>query len=163
MQIMLNVIDVFNAAIMMEERGARFYDEAAAFASGAAQKLLYGLATMENGHAAYFRKILAGLENRLSARAEETTEEAAAYLQALTADRIITDECRLETGDTYPQILEKAMLIEKNSVFFYTSVKNVLSGAVAPGEIDGLIGEELGHFKMLSDALLSWQKQSKSL
>lgn len=164
MQITLNAVDVFNAAIMLEERSARFYVAAAVGALGDAQKLLLLLAEMETDHAVYFRNILADLQ--ASATTQETEEsedpdETKAFLQALTSDRVITSDCRLELGDTIPQILEKAMYIEKNSVFFYTSVKSILQAGISASEVDRLISEEVGHFKMLSDALVGWRVRNK--
>ncbi len=161
MQIELNTVDVLQAAIMLEERGTRFYTDAAALASGNERKLLEQLAGMELGHAKMFAGILAAFRSASATRQTEQNEESSAYLEALTSDRIISTECQIEKDDTYPEILEKAMLVEKNSVFFYASVKYSLLAGMPAGEIDRLIGEEVGHFRALNDALVSWRKHHR--
>lgn len=161
MQNILDTADVLNAAIMLEERGARFYADAASTSTGKEKELLKRLAEMETGHARYFANILAEFEKRSQQIPTEKNEEGEAYLQALTSDRIISTECQIEKGDTYPEILEKAMLIEKNSVFFYSSVKYSLLEGMPAADIDRLIGEEISHFKALSDALLAWRNLNK--
>ncbi len=158
MQIELNIADVLQAAIMLEERGTRFYSDAAELASGNERKLLEQLAGMELGHAKMFAGILAAYRAASGARETEQSEESSAYLQALTSDRIISTECQIEKDDTYPEILEKAMLVEKNSVFFYSSVKYCLLTGMPAGDIDRLIGEEIDHFRALNDALVTWRK-----
>jgi rubrerythrin len=77
----------------------------------------------------------------------------------MTSDRIITRECQVVAGDTYDVILEKAMLIEKNSVFFYTTVKEIMQSRMSAGAVDRIIHEEVSHFSMLSEALKEWHWQ----
>ncbi|EKD82359.1 MAG: hypothetical protein ACD_39C01345G0002 [uncultured bacterium] len=159
MQIQLNAGDVFKAAIMLEERAVRFYVAAAEAADGRARKLLENLADMERGHARQFSTPLAeAVDSRLAA-VESPDQEADDFLQALTSDRIITRECQVVAGDTYDVILEKAMLIEKNSVFFYTTVKEIMQSQMAAGAVERIIHEEVSHFSMLSEALKKWRWQ----
>ncbi|HNX75803.1 MAG TPA: ferritin family protein [Candidatus Rifleibacterium sp.] len=161
MQLVLNTVDVLQASVMLEQRGAEFYAKAASQSSGRERELLDQLSGMEAGHAKMFADLLAAYQGAVEVRQETVSEEATAFLQALTSDRIISTECQIEKGDTYPEILEKAMLIEKNSVFFYTSVKYSLLAGMPAGTVDRLIGEEIGHFKALSDALLAWRSRHK--
>jgi len=71
----------------------------------------------------------------------------------LTGDRIFTPESEMEKRDDYGDILEKAITVEKNSVFFYTAVKDTLASKMDGADIDRLIREEIGHFQSLTDAL----------
>ena len=148
----LSAADVFEAAILLEERGARFYADAAARCTGEAKKLLSGLSSMEKKHAERFRSILEGLRAPSSAP-EPRTEEAAQYLEALTSDRIFTEAICIGAKESYPEILEKAIVVEKNSVFFYTAVKDILSSKMEAKDVDRLIAEEIGHFHSLTDGL----------
>lgn len=152
----LSAADVFSAAILLEEKGARFYSEAAARFSGEGKKLLSGLASMEKVHAGRFRKIMDTLP---SADPGEMTEERDAYLSMLTGDRIFTPESEMEMRDTYGDILEKAITVEKNSVFFYTAVKDTLAQKMDGTAVDLLIREEIGHFQSLTDALQRWRER----
>ena len=148
----LSAADVFEAAILLEERGARFYADAAARCTGEAKKLLSGLSSMEKNHAERFRSILEGRRASSSAP-EPLQEEAAQYLEALTSDRIFTEAISIGAQESYPEILEKAIVVEKNSVFFYTAVKDILSSKMEAKDVDRLIAEEIGHFHSLTDAL----------
>lgn len=161
MTIALSVFDVLHAAIMLEDRGARFYAAAAVATAGEEQKLLMRLAEMEQGHALAFRDLLqVTAKNGLNDSAK-IDSEAHDYLEALTSGRVITDDCTVCAGDDYGVILNKAMLIEKNSVFFYTAVKETLSEKMTIEKIDQLIAEEVGHFKMLSVAFSDWHTRMK--
>ena len=159
MQIQLNAGDVFEAAIMLEERAAEFYITAAKTAAGRARTLLEKLAEMETGHAQQFVKMLVDVVDGGIVAKEPPDQDADDFLQALTSDRIITRECQVVAGDTYDVILEKAMLIEKNSVFFYTTVKEIMQSRMSAGAVDRIIHEEVAHFSMLSDALKEWRWQ----
>jgi rubrerythrin len=151
MSVALSAADLFSAAILLEEKGARFYSEAAARFSGEGKKLLSGLASMERVHAGRFRKVLEGLP-----QSGEMTEEKEYYLRMLTGDRIFTPEAEMEKRDDYGGILEKAITVEKNSVFFYTAVKDTLAQKMDGTAVDLLIREEIGHFQSLTDALQRW-------
>lgn len=158
MQLQLNAVDVFKAAVMLEERAARFYTTAAAKASGQPRQLLLQLSEMETGHARQFKLVLDELAANARG-ADEPEEGVDDFLQALTGDRVITRDCQIGEGDGYETILEKAMQIEKNSVFFYTAVKEIMQEKMAAGAVDRIIQEEVSHFRMLSDTLRSWRSQ----
>lgn len=158
MQMQLNAADVFAAAVKLEERGIRFYAEAATRFSGAASNLLMLLSGMEEGHAQHFKNILAELPASSPVTDTADAEEASAYLNALTSDRIIVEACKLLEGDTYDVILEKAMLLEKNSVFFYTMLKDTLLEHTAAEAVERIITEETTHYNMLNEALLNWRR-----
>ena len=150
MSIVLSAADVFSAAILLEERGARFYSESAARFRGEEKKLLSGLASMERTHAERFRSILDGLSRFPG---DEADADSQAFLETLTEDRIFTQAVTPDEGDTFPGILEKAITVEKHSVFFYTAVKDTLASKMDGADIDRLIREEIGHFQSLTDAL----------
>jgi rubrerythrin len=162
MQIKLNAIDVFNAAILLEKRGADFYAAAAKQSEGEAENLLHQLAEMEQGHAKHFENLLAKISITGVDHSDDGKIQESSYLKALTSDRIITRETALHKDDDYGTILEKAMLIEKNSIVFYTGIKSVLSGRVPPSDVDLLIQEEMGHFRILNEALEKWLDAEKS-
>jgi len=158
MQLQLNAVDVFKAAVMLEERAAQFYTGASGKASGQSRQLLLQLSEMETGHARQFKLILDELAD--NARGSEEPEEGADdFLQALTGDRVITRECQIGESDGYEVILDKAMQIEKNSVFFYTAVKEIMQEKMATGAVEKIIQEEVTHFRMLNDTLRSWRSQ----
>lgn len=141
--------DIFRAAVLLEEKGARFYGEAASRFRGEEGKLFAGLASMELNHAERFRSILKDLGPE-----EELDREKVQYLEALTGGRIFTAETDWDEGDGCEEILEKAIAVEKNAVFFYTAVKETLLAGMDAEAVDRLIREEVSHFESLSAALL---------
>ena len=157
MTVSLSARDVFEAAILLEERGARFYADAAARCAGDAKRLLSGLSSMEKQHAERFRRHLEELRASSGPAREGRSQESELYLQALTSDRIFTAAVRIEPDDAYLDILEKAIIVEKNSVFFYTAVKGILTPKMEASDVDHLIAEETAHFNSLVDALRVWR------
>jgi rubrerythrin len=45
------------------------------------------------------------------------------------------------------------MQLEKNSVFFYSAIKEILTQKMSREAVDKLIAEEVKHFRMLNAAL----------
>ena len=99
MQLQLNAVDVFKAAVMLEERAARFYTTAAAKASGQPRQLLLQLSEMETGHARQFKLVLEELAANVRA-SDEPEEGVDDFLQALTGDRVITSAMRARCTST---------------------------------------------------------------
>lgn len=151
MSLLLRAIDVFKAAILLEQRGAKFYLEAAHHAEGKGKDLLTRLAKMEEGHVKKFTDLLKAYDAKSAANS--CSEDEKAFLEALTSDRIITRECVHKEGDDLETILEKAMLLEKNAVFFYSAVKDTLKEKMGIDGVNQIIVEEIGHFRMLNKAL----------
>jgi len=159
MELTLKTGDVLKAAVLLEERGVKFYSEASDKFKGDEKKLLLRLAEMEKGHAVNFQKLLACFEVTSVPAASAEQSEAAEYLDALTNDRVINTECQISLSDDFVAIMQKAMLVEKNSVFFYTAVKEAMPDKGLEKQLLKIIDEELGHYKMLNNALNAWQKR----
>lgn len=159
MQLSLKTADVLKAAVILEERGVKFYSEASEKFKGDEKKLLLRLAEMEKGHAANFQKLLETFEVASAPVDSAEQAEAGEYLDALTNDRVINNECRIVASDGFVAIMQKAMLIEKNSVFFYTAVKESMPDKGLEKQLQKIIDEELTHYKMLNNALVAWQKR----
>lgn len=159
MEIYLNAVDVFSAAVELEERGQKFYSNAALQTFGYSQKILQQLAEMEKEHVAKFKSILANIEESSQERGEINSEEEQAFLKQLTNEKIITGECRLKPEDGPFQILHKAMHLEKNAVFFYTAVKDSLREKMSQESVDQLISEEMKHYRIISSALKNLDKK----
>lgn len=159
MQILLNAVDVFAAAVQLEERGAKFYARAAEQTLGFSRKLLQQLAEMENQHVARFQNLLTEFQESNASRGEINSDEEQALLKNLTSDKIITRDCLLSSEDGPAEILEKALQIEKNAVFFYTAVKDTLLESMSREAVDQLISEEMKHYRIISSALHALGKE----
>jgi rubrerythrin len=55
------------------------------------------------------------------------------------------------------EILEKALTFEKDSVVFYTSMKEIVPGELGKSEIDKLVLEELFHVGQLTKEIKKFQ------
>lgn len=161
MNLQFEAIDIWKAAILLEEKGEKFYREAAAIVGKDAAKLLEKLAELEKIHAQKFADLADRLERQKIDFSKEDNDGEKDFLSAMTDDRIITRECSISPNDNIRTILEKAMLLEKNSVFFYSALKSSLVKHMSSESIDALIAEEVNHFRMLSKASTDLQKRPK--
>jgi rubrerythrin len=160
MSLKLNSVDVYKAAVLLEKRGAEFYRKSAEHTQGKSRDLLLRLSEMEKGHAEFFNKLLKDIENKSrTTEAADTDDQEKDFLIALTSDRIFTEDVFKCEENNIEKILEKAMQIEKNSVFFYSAVKDSLQKGMAVADIDRLIAEEVKHYYSLNRALNNLQKQ----
>ncbi len=108
---------------------------------------------MEDGHLKIFQE----MRKQLDASDREPTtfdpdNEAALYLQAMAASHGIEGKkdrlTKLSGNETIKEIFEIAVNAEKNSIVFYTALKNFVS-ATGRDKVDTIISEELGHLAIL--------------
>ena len=146
--------DVFEMAGQMERNGAAFYREAAGSVSDeTAQKMLLGLAEMEDEH----EKTFADMRKELAAAEKAQTVfdpqgEAVFYLRALADTRVFFEK-QIDTT-SMREILKSAIEAEKDSIVFYLGMKEAVPDKYGKGRMDGIIKEEMGHIRLLSKELV---------
>lgn len=158
MAISFNLDEIFEMAEQIEKNGASFYREAARKTGDkATQKTFMNLAEMEDGHL----KTFSDMRKQLDASDREPTtfdpdNEAALYLQAM-ADSHGSEgkkdrQTKLTGEETIREIFEIAVYAEKNSIVFYTALKELVpvSGI---DKVEAIISEELGHLVILKTQL----------
>ncbi|MDA8387874.1 MAG: ferritin family protein [Nitrospiraceae bacterium] len=154
-----NALEVFEMAEQVERNGSRFYDKAAAAAAdGGLKDMLLQLARMERDHIAIFSAMKNELSGQPWADGFEQENEAVLYLRALTAGKIF--DARENPADLVEKmsmrdILEKAIGLEKDSIVFYSGIKELVPAEFGKGRIDEIIREEMRHVRILSEGLLS--------
>jgi len=151
--------EVLQMAERIERNGARFYREAAAReAFRRTQELLLSLAAMEEGH----EKAFAEMRSALSAEEREPVvhdpmDEGTLYLRAYADRRIFDamgDPARDLTGEEREEdILRLGIQAEKDSIVFYTGLKDLVPERLGRDRIDRIIREEMGHFATLTELL----------
>ena len=149
-----NVDEIFEIAEQIERNGACFYRKAAEKIQDADKKqLLAHLAEMENDHEKTFKKMRANLSEDEKIMTDFDPEgEVSGYLKALADTRIFYEK---ETDFTsFEEILKSAITAEKDSIVFYTGMKDTVPGHLGKNKIDEIIKEEMGHIKILSNELL---------
>ena len=161
MSISFNADEIFEMAIEAEQKGAKFYRDAAENTSSPdTKKMLLEFAAMEDGHEAIFvamRKDLSDAEKELLAF--DPDGEAVMYLQAMsdahTYEGKKSPGVKL-TGDESPEeIIKIAIQAEKDGIAFYLGIKDVVSDKAGKEKIDAIIREEMGHVTVLNQTLAS--------
>ncbi len=159
MSITFNFDEVFEMAEQIERDGARFYRNAAGkFSDLTARDKLLELAAMEDEHEKTFAAIRSELKTGV--RMESTFDpdnQAALYLRAM-ADGKVFDIKKdpsnvLSEGKTLEEILHIAIGLEKDSIVFYMSIKDMVPGELGKEKIDVIIQEEQEHIVKLSNQL----------
>ena len=146
--------DVFEMAEEMEQNGFRFYQSAAArVEAGPVKDMLLRLADMEQQHC----KIFALMREELTQAEKSSTVfdpdgEAFLYLQALVKTKVFFEK-QIDTSQLEAVILA-AIQAEKDSIIFYTGMRNAVPEKRGRARIDDIIKEEMGHIQLLSTELL---------
>ena len=151
--------EVFGIGIEIEKNGREFYRAAMSAGAGASiKKLLEELAAWEEVHVTLFNK----LRNELPAAARNENlydpgDEIGMYLKA-TADQHVfvrnSDMNALVAKCKTPgDILAMALTFEKDSVVFYSSVREAVAETGGKPEIEKLIHEELTHIGFITREL----------
>ncbi len=151
-----NAREVFDIGVQIEVNGKAFYEAAAKKVADAKNRAFFqDLAAWEARHIQLFSE----MRDRLPASAGpgdifDPEGEAAMYLKA-TADShvfvINRDVVALVAGCRGPaEIVDLAITFEKDSVVYYTSMKQAVSPKLGQDKIDRLIAEEIKHIGMLA-------------
>jgi rubrerythrin len=147
--------EIFEMAEEIERNAAGFYREAAGkTADKNVQKLFTDLAAMEDGHCKIFQEMRKSLnpEDKESTTFDPNSE-AILYLQAMadshgTEGKIGRGE-KLTGKESMKEIYQIAINAEKDSVVFYTALKETVPPGSGRDKVVEIIDEELGHLVML--------------
>lgn len=152
-----NFDEVFEMAEQIERNGATFYRKAAVAAKEPDIRTLFkNLAVMEENHLRIFGEMRARYaQDRAAIRQFDPDDEAALYLQTIASGRGWEGKAsplRELTGtEPLEQILWKALAAEKDSVVFYTGMKDKVSAADRLA-LEEIIREELVHVALFQKA-----------
>jgi rubrerythrin len=158
-----NADEVFEMAEQIETNGAAFYRQAAEnIPEEDIRRLFLDLAAMEDEH----KKTFAALRARLNKDERSSTVfdpegESARYLKALADlrvfDRTAEEPFRLDDNLTGSEKLRKvfwgAISREKESIVFYTGLRELVSKKLGRDRINDIIREEMKHLRILSHEL----------
>lgn len=154
-----NADEIFEMAQQIERNGAKFYRAAAKKISSLKETLLE-LANMEDEHL----KTFTDMRSNLSAAEKEPLvfdpdSQAAMYLQVMANGHVFdvkTDPTRQLTGKkTAEDILKMAIGLEKDSIVFYSALKESVSRKAGKDKVEAIIAEEMSHIVILGDKLAS--------
>lgn len=146
-------------AVEMERRGVKFYRRAVRLTKSVqAAALLEELALEEEQHQRDFAKLLAAQsEGRYDEAAECYTAEASAYLSAVAAEVVFSggfmEVGRLGGFENLAAILQSAINSEKNSILFYTELRELTSDPASRAAFSEIITQEKVHLARLQQQL----------
>jgi rubrerythrin len=147
--------EVLAMAEQIERNGAQFYRAAAERAEDAeAAKALRDLAAMEDDHERTFASMRAALP--AAAREEVVYDpdgEGPLYLQAMANRQVfdVTQDplAKLTGAASWRDVLALAIQTEKDSIAFYTGMKEMVPARYGGDRINDVIREEMIHLGVL--------------
>ncbi|HPO13732.1 MAG TPA: ferritin family protein [Candidatus Hydrogenedentes bacterium] len=150
---------VFNTAIKIERNGAAFYAAAAKQTSNEAMKKLFlQLSAAERTHAQVYVRLKGMiLESQKAGKGLETEGILQQYLHAFAKGGIFNltmDTVKaLAEMRSFQEILEFAIERERDSILFYTAVKELVPKKLGRSKVDAIIYEEMAHLATLNQEL----------
>jgi rubrerythrin len=151
-----NADEILEMAQHIERNGARFYRRAAELVEEVAiRKLLEDLAAWEDGHERAFVTMRADLAaQEREPQVFDPEHEISMYLRAMADGHVF--DARVDPADTLTgresaeDILRMAIGQEKDSIVFYTGLKEMISQTAGKERIEAIIKEEMGHIGFLN-------------
>ncbi len=152
-----NASEIFEIACQIERNGAKFYEKAVAVASTEESKLfLSRLSDMEKGHEDLFSKMKEEIDIS-EENLPDSEMQCLSYLQAMAEGKIFSNRLDaselLKNARTLEELYLVAIGFEKDSVIFFTGIREVVPDQLGKNKIDLLIKEEMCHIAVLSREL----------
>lgn len=161
MGITLYADEIFEIAEQIERNGAAFYRKAAErFDDLSARNRLLDLATMEDNHEKKFAEMRMEFSpGETLATSSDPDQETTLFLRAAADGKVFDigkDPLDVLTGEfSVRSILKKAIELEKDSIVFYTGIREMVPKDIDKKRVTGIINEEIGHIVDLSTQLSS--------
>jgi len=151
----LNVLEVYEIAGQIEQNGARFYKRASEiFDEPVVRRIFLRMADWELKH----EKIFAGMKKQYSElnpdakdfKSEQTLPEAKVMAGLAVFGIRPNPSDELSGKERVSDVLKRAIEKEKDSIVFYSGLKDFTPAEPAKSKIDEIITEELRHIRILS-------------
>lgn len=159
MSIRFNADEIYAMAETIEKNGAEFYTEAGGKAGDKdTKKMLVDMAVMEQGHFETFHQMRAELtEQEKSETVYDPDNQVALYLRTMAqshgSEGKVSPTQKLTGKESIEEIFKIALGAEKDSVAFYSGLKDFVSQKAGKEKVEAVIREELFHIAMLSQKL----------
>jgi rubrerythrin len=152
-----NADEVFEMAEQIERNGAKFYRAAAEKFSEVGQ-LLLELAAMEDQHENTFAAMRAELSGtEAEPLVFDPDGEAQMYLRVMADEHIFNLKSdpvnQLGNLNTLDEVIKFALGIERDSIAFYTGLKESVSQRAGKDKVEAIIREEISHIAILSQKM----------
>jgi rubrerythrin len=146
---MFTIAEIFDLAIRIEQNGERFYRRFLERTDNVDfKRMLLWLAEQEVRHAAFFTHLKHSNSN--SGPGPLPQNQWGAQLQDFIGDRGFTlEELDLSSVDSLQGLLEYAIEFEKDTILFFTMIKDFIIDQAVLGNLEAIIAEENGHVQLL--------------
>jgi len=155
-----NIDEVFEIAEQIERNGAKFYRTVAGSFDEDGKKMLLGLSEMEVEHEKLFSEMRKDYaEKKKLPESFDPNGEAALYLRAI-ADGFVfkfneDPSEKLSGKESMEDILNIALGLERDSIAFYTGIREAVPDELGKDKIKDILTEEMGHVRLLTEKLES--------
>jgi len=150
----LNDLEAFLIGLEIEKNGYTLYKKAAEKALFSdISETLSNLADMELDHIETFKSIINEKKENKNFLISYANDEALTFISQIMDTDIfanLTPDKIIEEAKTVNDILKLALEIEKNSILFYTEMKNISQNDEAINIFNKLLSEEKLHFVLIS-------------
>jgi rubrerythrin len=159
MAVTFNADEIFKIGVEIEKNGYAFYSAAAARSENKDnKKLLSELAHWEEKHIEIFEKLRKELSVLKDVMEEFDPDNMVhQYLKSIADSRVFVKgqkmDGELEKCKSPSDVLNAALAFEKDSVVFYSSMKEIVRSDLGKADVDKLISEELLHVGILTQEL----------
>lgn len=159
MSVTFNADEMFEIAQWIERNGAKFYRRAAeVFPDSPLAERFASLAQWEEEHERTFAKMRAELkESEKQETAYDPYDEAALYLRALATGKVFAPDAdpsaEVDGAGTVKDVVSLAIGKEKDSILFYTGMRELVPPRLGREKLEAIIKEEMKHVAMLNKEL----------
>jgi len=155
----LTARQVFLIAEQIERNGAKFYRKAAGmFRDPTTARMFDQLAGWESRHEAIFAEMRLSLEEKEAAESPDQPESGllphSRVLAGLAVFGIQADpQVELTGHEDRGTVLHWALQKERDSVIFYSGLKEFVKDAPGVRRVDEIISEEMRHIRIIAQAM----------
>lgn len=159
MSVTFNADEIFKIGVEIEKNGFAFYSAAAKRSDDPQIKQLLGeLAYWEERHIEIFEKLRRELSAQVDVMEEYDPDNMVhLYLKSISDSKVFVKgqkmDGELDKCNSPSEVLTAALAFEKDSVVFYSSMKEAVRSDLGKEDVDKLIREELLHVGIITQEL----------
>lgn len=158
-----NAAEVFEIAEQIERNGQKFYQKAVKIAKDPEiSHLLESLADMEVQHEKLFNQLKNELIELPESDFPDMDDQLGQYLKSYADSKVFdaseAPDNKINDSSSIDEIFDIAIDFERNSVIFFTLVKEMVPANLGKEKIDILIKEEIKHIATLNNRLNQFHK-----
>lgn len=153
-----NAYEVFEIAEQIERNGYAFYSKAASMVEDEeSRQFLLRMAAMEEEHEGTFGKLKEEFALHGDTEFPDVDEQTLAYLRAVASGNVFVasnnQQSIIKGNESVVDLIRLAISFEKDSVIYFSTVKELVKDPEDKKKIEALAQEEVTHIAMLVEEL----------